>query len=729
MRHVLVSLIEALRRLAKHDDKYQGERGRNGNDHLRRRSLLRFFTLACGITALACWPRAQGWSLPYHLDSFVDNLLLDQYFRLRTAPSPQQVAETLPHTRDIVMVELSHQIPRPLLAKVLWKLRQARVVALDLMLIDHERDYAPDETMWYRDEFARWRHENQELAGVMRRTGNVVVGTWPEEERRDSPSRPGSYTAHTVWRRPPDAIWNAARAHGHLVVDERAGIVRHVRLWQQTPMRRAPRQSMPCLGWVLASLGSRQPVNPIAVNPIARVQADKPELKFRGRAIPLEADGSLLINFVGSRASFEFDTNRIVYQRVLDGFEPEDFADKIVIVGETSLQSKEISQTPFGAMPSMQLHANIVATLLDPRGPPAPLALWQVALISLGAGLLLVLPILRLPLWGRLLMAVAQSAVLLLLGAWIFTTYHKVLPGSVPLLTIVLFYNAIALYEYWRTRQTLGRFIGQEMVPQMLPMFSTPEVGGREEVATALFCDMRDYSTLAEQMSPTQVTDLITEYNGVINQVATAHGGRAIDYQGDGAFVLFEHRMRDESGAGGHALRAVQAALELQQGFAAMSLRREKLDMAPLRFGVGVATGPMLIGILGSSERLHLGAVGDTINVASRVQGLTKTCGYNILVTSATYQQAEPSIEAVSCGAHKVKGREQLVEIYGILGLKAHTKNHTKNHNLGQKGAPGSFPPRPHSQGDSPAFLPDAAPIAPRDSRARSTKGRHERKK
>jgi len=319
------------------------------------------------------------------------------------------------------------------------------------------------------------------------------------------------------------------------------------------------------------------------------------------------------------------------------------------------------------------------------------------------------LPLLRLPLWGRLLMAVAQSAVLLLLGAWIFATHHKVLPGSVPLLTIFLFYNAMALYEYWRTRQTLGRFIGHEMVPQMLPLFSTLEVGGREDVATALFCDMRDYSTLAEQMSATQVTDLITDYNGVINRVSAAHGGRAIDYQGDGAFVLFEKHARDEHRAepegGSHALRAVQAALELQNGFAAMSRRREKSGTPPLRFGVGIASGPMLIGILGSSERLHLGAVGDTINVASRVQGLTKTCGYNILITSATYQAAQSAIEVVSCGSHKVKGREQVVEIYGVLGLKVR--------NLNQEIAPVSSPPPPNSHRDTPTFLSDAEASGP----------------
>src|SRR5690606_22129852 len=100
--------------------------------------------------------------------------------------------------------------------------------------------------------------------------------------------------------------------------------------------------------------------------------------------------------------------------------------------------------------------------------------------------------------------------------------------------------NGLALYEYNRTRETLGRFIGRKMVPQALHAFTRLRLGGREQEATAFFCDIRSFMSLAEKMPASAVTELINEYTSTLVNVVQRHGGRPIDYQGDGVFVLFE---------------------------------------------------------------------------------------------------------------------------------------------------------------------------------------------
>jgi adenylate cyclase len=414
-----------------------------------------------------------------------------------------------------------------------------------------------------------------------------------------------------------------------------------------------------------AGLDSTLPALSLAIADVARKTPDRHKKYFQ------RPGGEMLIDYVGGRECFEFDTNRIVYARVLDLWEPEDFRDKIVVVGETSLQAKEISVTPFGLMPSMQVHANALATLLG-RGEPQMLPLWQTALIAWSGSLLLVVPLLRWPLWASFLLAMLQGLTLVFLGAWIFSTWHKVLPASVPLAALALTYNTLALWEYRRARRTLGRFIGDEMVAGTLHPLRELERGGREEIATALFCDMRGYSGLAERLPPAQLTPLTNAYQQIVIDVAGRFGGRAIDFQGDGVFVLFETGLAGEE----HAAQAVRAAIVMQASFETLQARRDDWgvphdDKTPqrLEFGIGIATGVMMIGVLGAQQRLHLGAAGDTVNIAARVEGLTRDFSYPILMAGSTHERVRGLVHATSCGICRLHGRSSTVEVWGVEGL------------------------------------------------------------
>jgi class 3 adenylate cyclase/CHASE2 domain-containing sensor protein len=656
-----------------------------GTTRARRVGHFALIALACAGFSCAMWRAQQP------LWRGLDNLAEDFYFRSRGAVSEERVAQQ-PHTRDIVCVVTTHQLPRPLLARLIDRLSLARVVALDFMLVDDQKSFEPGEEAYFQPEIARWERETLVLANSIRRHGRVVVAAWPEEERASPLGPPPGQKAQAVgpqlmWRRPPDSIWNAARARAHVVVWEEGGLARRVPLWQNIAPRGQKPQMVPCLGLALAAL-SRQQSPQSWARQWEMLWGQRQSDSISGSAAT--GNAGLDIDWLGGREVFGGLSNSIGYMQVLDLWEPEDFRDKIVVVGEVSRQAKEISLTPWGEVPSMQAHATTAAMLLNPCGPLRPVPVAALLALSLAGALALALPLGRWPLWASFVCALAQGVGVAALGAWLFEAQRLVLAPSPLIGTLVLGLNAVALYEYRRTRHTLGRFIGQEMMARSLHPLEALEPGGREEVATAMFCDVRGYSSLAETLPPAQTTRLINAYTTLLLRAAEPFGGRAIDYQGDGVFILFEASPRFDRDGSHHAVRAVQAAFKVQDSVrvfnAALNSPGQELDSDlnadwsllallsehwprghELEVGIGIESGLMLIGVLGTSDLIHLGAVGDAVNVAARVQSLTKELGHSILLTANVRDHLLASgapFHLQGLGAHKVKGRTQPVELF-----------------------------------------------------------------
>src|ERR1051326_6784493 len=172
----------------------------------------------------------------------------------------------------------------------------------------------------------------------------------------------------------------------------------------------------------------------------------------------------MLIDYLGSRSSFDTDSNPnwVAYQSILGGLtEPSEFAGKIVIVGIANDQPGDTVATPFGMVPGMLVHANVIATLLSPQGPPPSLSGHAAAGVALIASLVIVIPLLFLPMWGSLMIALVEIAVLGLLGEYVFREFHTVMGLSAPIMGIVFTVNGIGYYEYRRARHVLGRFVGR----------------------------------------------------------------------------------------------------------------------------------------------------------------------------------------------------------------------------------------------------------------------------
>jgi class 3 adenylate cyclase/CHASE2 domain-containing sensor protein len=656
----------------------------------------------------------------------------DFAFYARGPVAPAKVA-AMPHTRDIVCVHTAHALPRRVLARLVDKLSLARVVSLDFMLVDNEAELSPEEKPLFASDIRRWREDNRVLERALARNGRVLLALWPEDARPKArpalpnvpnPPNPGtdaevSPSASTSaaqnteagqefeWRRPAPALVRAARGLGHVVVDEEGGVVRRVRLWQPV----SPGARVPSMGLAMAALASGQEPEQFAQG---RIWSKNGHLNGAD-------DGRAVIDWLGGREVFEQLDNSIAYEQALD-WDEEDFRDKIVLVGEVSRQSKEIVQTPWGEAPAMQAHANIAAMLLAPHGPPTlPASTWILA-ACVAASVLVLAPLWRFGLWGSAASALGVGAATMGVVAWSFAARHVLVPPSAPLAAAFFTFNGLALYEYRRARHTLSRFIGPEMIARALHPLSTLQPGegeGREEEATALFCDLRGYSTLSEALSPRQTALLVNDYTSLLLRATHAWGGRVIDYQGDGAFILFE-ALPERSGrdrplenptpgatlflapeAPCHATRAVRAALNIVRDMDQLNARWEPMLGRALAVGIGLQSGKMQIGIIGSSDRVHFGALGDPVNVAARVQEMSKTLPASILLAEGTYKclhregaitNAQPretkATEETSeapvpagrvqasgfwlqeFGWHSIRGRERGVSLWGVREME-----------------------------------------------------------
>jgi adenylate cyclase len=636
--------------------------------------------------AIATWRRVEAHRWPRYLFlallmtfvawllhvEYFDNLILDKCFLWRGAHTGREVASQLPYTNRFLLIELPHNVPRPLLAELITNLRQAKVVALDMMLGDREAELTAGDRPYYKkyNIVPQWRREDAQLAKALRVANNVILGSWSESISVPDARRPGAVQRRRVWQRPPDALWNAARYHAHfgVIPTYEDGIVRKVRLFDGPPQ--AP---LPALGLVAAAAASQ--TSQIKANTLIR-------LDNRDILTLTVPDYQLPINYLGPRDCFEDDEVRMMYQNAMgDNFGPEQFQDSIVFIGQTDDKAKDILTTPFGDMPGVHVHMHIAATLRNPQGAPLPVAPRQTLLLSFGSALLVMMPLLRSRLGISFALLVFLVVGLFFLEANLFTTYNRYFPFSVPVFAMIFTYNAIALYEYGYARATLGRFIGQEMTGVVLSPIHKLGLGGRVEVATAFFCDLRNFSAASEKLTPELMTSLLNEYTALVTDIIQQHGGRPIDYFGDGIFSIFQGTPRrgPQLHRAPHPLRAMRAALAIQK-IAALVLEKETQRPLPLEIGIGLATGPMLIGVVGSESHMKLGAVGDTVNIASRVQALSQICGFGVLCTTETHEAVKPQITMAPCGPQKIRGRDKEIDLFGACRLSSINRDLATDH-------------------------------------------------
>jgi adenylate cyclase len=224
--------------------------------------------------------------------------------------------------------------------------------------------------------------------------------------------------------------------------------------------------------------------------------------------------------------------------------------------------------------------------------------------------------------------------------------------------------------ERVRLREMFGKYVSDEVVEKLLALGRRPDQRGESHRVTVLFSDIRNFTTISEKLTPHQVVDLLNAYFSRVCEPILEQGGTVDKFIGDAAVAFFGAPAPYED----HAARALRAAVEVaemaREFRAWVKERFGSMDLPEFRIGIGLHTGEVVVGSIGSPKRLHFTAIGDTVNAASRLEGLTKDLGWTIVASAEVIRAADGVAVTGGRKTATVKGREASIEVFEVTGLK-----------------------------------------------------------
>ncbi|MCK5551839.1 MAG: adenylate/guanylate cyclase domain-containing protein, partial [Deltaproteobacteria bacterium] len=223
--------------------------------------------------------------------------------------------------------------------------------------------------------------------------------------------------------------------------------------------------------------------------------------------------------------------------------------------------------------------------------------------------------------------------------------------------------------ERARLRRIFGRYVSDEVVEKLLATGRRPDLGGETAHVTVLFSDIRNFATISERLSAQEVVEMLNSYLSRACEPILEQGGTVDKFIGDAVMALFGSPVA----YGDHARRALTAAINMAETARKfrdwMHERFPNKDLPEFTIGVGLHTGEAVIGNIGSPKRVEFTAIGDTVNIASRLEGLTKEFGWTIVASAETIAAAGPGVQTVRRQRVTVKGRDEGVEVFEVIGL------------------------------------------------------------
>ncbi len=582
----------------------------------RRRLRIALF-LAVGLGATGLWLVAYGTSVFEDLD--LDTV--DARFTVRGEQSPPSDLAVV-KIDDVTFDELNLQwpFPRSNHGRVISRLKAdgAKVIAYDVQFSEPSPDAEQDNA----------------LMDAARAAGNVVFATTEVGENGEPNFLGGA-----------EGIEYARTSVGNGNFDDDPGGI----------IRRVPYEldQLKSFAVVAVERATGEPVEPFSVE-------------------------TRLVDYHGPVGTIP----SVSYSRVLAGeFEPGIFKDKIVVVGPWAPSLQDVHPVSFGddLMPGPEIQANAVATILD--GLPLRLAPgWLDLTLILVLGLLPALTGIRLSLRGTLVLAIAAAAAFLVATQLAFNAglvISFVYPFGALLVSSVGSIGAhylLAAFERERVRDVFARFVPAAVVDDVLKRTDGDlRLGGVTMEATVMFTDLRGFTSVAEALPAAEVIQIVNQYLDQMTKAIHAHGGTIVSYEGDGIMAVFGAPIEQVD----HADRAIATAREMLAtrlpGF--NEWLEERNIASGFSMGIGLNSGDVVSGNVGSESRLEYAAIGDTTNTSARLQGMTKGTPHSVFISDTTVQLLQEQVsDLVFVDEMEIRGRQASVKLWSLpLGVKTTT--------------------------------------------------------
>jgi adenylate cyclase len=397
--------------------------------------------------------------------------------------------------------------------------------------------------------------------------------------------------------------------------------------------------------------------------------AEPEALRLGTLRIPMDARGGVLVPYRGSYRSFPYVSAADVLER---GADPERLRGKMALLGSSAPGLSDLRATPVHqALPGAEVHANLISGILDGRIPVRPAyapGVEAVLLVLIGVVMTALLPLVSVTASTLLLAALLALLVWGDQAAW---QAGLDLPLAAPVLlalSLFVLHTTYGFFTETRRRRSLTRLFGQyvpaTLVEEMSRRPGDFAVGGESREMTVLFADVRGFTSLSEGLEPRELTAIMNAYLSDMTRVIHAHRGTVDKYIGDAVMAFWGAPLPDPE----HARHGLLAALTMQEEMERLRERFRRRGWPALHIGVGVNTGVMNVGNMGSEFRVAYTVLGDAVNLASRLEGLTKFYRVGCIVGEDTWR-AVHDVVFRELDRVRVKGKERPVAIYQPIGL------------------------------------------------------------
>ena len=402
-------------------------------------------------------------------------------------------------------------------------------------------------------------------------------------------------------------------------------------------------------------------------------------IRLKDLSIPVDINGAVYVPFRGMAYSFPYVSIHDILNQTAD---PDVLKDKIILVGTTAPGLLDLRSTPVQSIfPGVEVHANIISGILDQRinhRPAWVIGYEFVILIFIAITMALLLPITS-PLMATI--ATSVFVMLTIAGTLFAWNNHIILPLASPLLLMVLTFVLHMSYGFFvesRGKRLLANLFGQYIPPELVDeMSKSPtefSLDGENKVMTVLFSDVRGFTTISEGMDPKQLTQLMNALLTPMTRVIHKNRGTIDKYMGDAIMSFWGAPLDDPD----HARNALYAAMDMMVELRIMQKDFESRGWPPVNIGIGLNTGNMNVGNMGSEFRMAYTVLGDSVNLGARLEGLTKEYGVNIIVSEST-KASVPEFIYRDLDRVRVKGKNEPIAIFEPIGTEDDLDQETKS--------------------------------------------------
>ena len=623
-------------------------------------------------------------------------------WRIRWSADPESVS------KDIVLVEIddgSLQVLEPLVGRWPWP-RALHAMLVDYLGRGNPKAIVIDVGFWEKEREGRYSFLGEEITGeqsdralaeALQRTGDVIAladaanqGQYPVDENGKPltrewsapPYRLGDAIQERALIQPPYEELAAASARlgsNFLALDE-DGSARRI-----APFIRRGDRYLPSLGMAAA-------LHALDIKP-EEVALEDGHLRVRDRRIPLVAtrargdDGvwrlypTMMINYRapaaigGERPYKSYSVSDLLRSQgqIIEGarpdVDPSQFTDKIVFIGTSAAGLHDVFQTPFGegVMPGIQLHATVADSVLSNRFIRRAPDMYRIlAVIGSTVAIGLMAAFLSFNIGSAITVAIALAWMWLAVaafrdGLWL-NLFQPVLGMAIALFGGTTYRYFVEDSEKRKVKKLFGRYVSKDVYNQLLEHPDRAELGGKRREMSVLFSDIRGFTTVTEKGNPEELVSQLNEYFSRMVDIVFRHQGTVDKFVGDMVMALFGAPLDDAK----HADHAVTAAVDMVRELGELNRKWATEGRAQLDIGVGINSGDMIAGNIGSSSIMSYTVIGDNVNLGSRLESLNKDYKTRIIISDATRARLAGTYDIRPLGDVVVKGKTKPVAIFEL---------------------------------------------------------------